>query len=131
MEKEKLPPGRPEVFTESLCSELEQLLKLDYPLVKIGKILGFDPSNFYKKCKRDAKFEERMSRAKRFAGELARATVIKSLPFNPKLALRYLELKERDEFNTKQIHEHENPIPIDLTAQSRKSLAKYNPNTKL
>lgn len=123
--------GRPEAITPEVEKSLEEYLKIDLPVYKAVKYAGITEQTFYNHAKKYPKFLEKMKRAKYYATHLARISVIKVFPTNPEIALRYLSLKESDEFNTKSTQSNESTVTINLTDEAKKRLGKYvdNPTT--
>jgi len=117
--------GRPEAITDEVEKLLEEALKLDMPVYKAVKYAGITEQTFYNHAKKYPDFLQKMKRAKYLATQLARKSVLKSFPDNPDLALRYLSLKESDEFNTKSTQTNESTVTVNLGDEAKKRLGKY------
>lgn len=107
--------ARPTKRSEELVSKLEYAFALGCSVTEACLYAGISRETYYKWCKEDLTLSDRMEELKETPILIARDTVIKGIRNDPDLALKFLERRKKDEFSTKQEHDHrikELPKPI-------------------
>jgi hypothetical protein len=111
--------GRPEKITSEIVGKLEEAFAIDATVEEACFYSDISRDCFYEYLKRHSEFADRIDNLRQRPVFIARKTVIENLEINPKIALKYLERKRKDEFSTKQeIEQRGNStlfLPIEIT----------------
>lgn len=92
--------GSPKL-TEEHFSIIENCLRLDFTITEACDAAWVSLSSYYNYYKNDEDFALRMDRAKNFPKQMARTAVMKRIwQWDAKTALRYLELRDKNRYNT-------------------------------
>jgi len=92
--------GRPKL-TEEHFRTVEDCLRLDFTIKEACDAAWISVSAFYKYYNDDWDFALRMDRARNFPKQMARTAVMKRIwQWDAKTALRYLELRDKNRYNT-------------------------------
>ena len=90
-------------MTEEHFSVIEQCLRLDFTIQEACDAAWVSTSAYYKHYNEDSDFALRMDRARNFPKMAARTAVMKRIwQWDAKTALRYLELRDKNRYNTVQ-----------------------------
>ena len=88
-------------ITEEHLKTIEDCLRLDFTIGEACDAAGISASSYYHYYKKDPDFALRMDRAKNFPKQMARTAVMKRIwQWDAKTALRYLELRDKNRYNT-------------------------------
>ncbi len=88
-------------ITEEHLKTIEDCLRLDFTIGEACDAAGISVSSYYHYYKKDPDFALRMDRAKNFPKQMARTAVMKRIwQWDAKTALRYLELRDKNRYNT-------------------------------
>lgn len=88
-------------LTEEHFSIIESCLRLDFTIKEACDAAGIGTTSYYNYYNNDEDFALRMDRAKAFPKQMARTAVMKRIwQWDAKTALRYLELRDKDRYNT-------------------------------
>lgn len=88
-------------ITEEHLKTIEDCLRLDFTIREACDAAGISVSSYYQYYNKDADFALRMDRAKNFPKQMARTAVMKRIwQWDAKTALRYLELRDKNRYNT-------------------------------
>lgn len=88
-------------ITEGHLKTIEDCLRLDFTIGEACDAAGISVSSYYHYYKKDPDFALRMDRAKNFPKQMARTAVMKRIwQWDAKTALRYLELRDKNRYNT-------------------------------
>jgi len=88
-------------ITEEHLKTIEDCLRLDFTIGEACDAAGISVSSYYAYYKKDPDFALRMDRAKNFPKQMARTAVMKRIwQWDAKTALRYLELRDKNRYNT-------------------------------
>lgn len=113
-------------MTEVVVRKLLEAFKLDVSVEEACLYAGIAKDTYYRKLKDDEGFSDEVGRARMYATMAARLSVIKAIPDDPHLALRYLERKRREEFSPLYRTAPETP-GIDLGAEG---MARLSPEAQ-
>jgi len=94
--------ARPTVMTEDVVRKLIEAFKLDVTVEEACLYADISKDTFYRKLNEDEGFSDEIGRARQYATMATRLSIIKALPSDPHLALKYLERKRREEFGLQQ-----------------------------
>ena len=118
--------ARPTVMTDDVVRKLIEAFKLDVTVEEACLYANISKDAYYRKLNEDEGFSDEIGRARQYATMAARLSVIKALPSDPHLALKYLERKRREEFGLQQKPpQDERGLQIDLGAEATARLEKY------
>ncbi len=110
-------------MTDDVVRKLIEAFKLDVSVEEACLYAGIAKDTFYRKLKEDEGFSDEVGSARMYATMAARLSVLKAIPTDPHLALKYLERKRREEFSPL----HRPPVAesqqIDLGAESTSRLS--------
>lgn len=88
-------------LNEEHFSILEQCLRLDFTIQEACDAAWISPSAYYSHYGKDEDFALRMDRARNFPKMAARTAVMKRIrQWDAKTALRFLELRDKNRYNT-------------------------------
>ena len=88
-------------LTEEHFSIIESCLRLDFTIKEACDAAGIGLTSYYNYYNKDPDFALRMDRAKNFPKQMARTAVMKRIwQWDAKTALRYLELRDKNRYNT-------------------------------
>lgn len=88
-------------LTEEHFSIIESCLRLDFTIKEACDAAGIGTTSYYNYYNNDEDFALRMDRAKAFPKQMARTAVMKRIwQWDAKTALRYLELRDKNRYNT-------------------------------
>lgn len=88
-------------ITEEHFKVIEDCLRLDFTIGEACDAAGISVPSYYHYYKKDPDFALRMDRAKNFPKQMARTAVMKRIwQWDAKTALRYLELRDKNRYNT-------------------------------
>ena len=88
-------------ITEEHFKTIEDCLRLDFTIREACDAAGISVASYYAYYNKDADFALRMDRAKNFPKQMARTAVMKRIwQWDAKTALRYLELRDKNRYNT-------------------------------
>lgn len=96
---------------------IEDCLRLDFTIREACDAAGISVPSYYHHYNKNPDFALRMDRAKNFPKQMARAAVMKRIwQWDAKTALRYLELRDKNRYNTtpwfSEEWEEENTAPV-------------------
>lgn len=109
---------RPTVLTDEVVRKLLEAFKMDVSVEEACLYAGIAKDTYYRKLREDEGFSDEVGRARMYATMMARLSVIKAIPGDPHLALRYLERKRREEFSPQQATPPQREPEIDLGAEA-------------
>ncbi len=113
-------------MTDEVVRKLIEAFKLDVTVEEACLYADISKDAFYRKLNEDEGFSDEIGRARQYATMAARLSIIKALPNDPHLALKYLERKRREEFGLQQKPPQEERVQrIDLGAEATARLEKY------
>ena len=98
--KKKHPGGRPTKMTPEVIDKLEYAYSLDCTDAEACLHADISPDCLYKYQRENPEFIKRKEALKQTPFLVARKTIIKDLKEDSALALKYMERKKKDEFNT-------------------------------
>lgn len=115
---------RPLVMTPSTIQKLEAIFKIDWTVTEACLYAGISLATYYTRCEKDAKFLERMERAKQFPYILAKKTLFKSInDENIMVAQRWaIEFLKRREDNYKDKVETKNETVLEVLSDEDKNI---------
>ena len=116
--------ARPTVMTDDVVRKLIEAFKLDVSVEEACLYADISKDTYYRKLKEDEGFSDDIDRARMYATMAARLSIIKALPTDPHLALKYLERKRRAEFGI-QTPPPPQLVHINLGEEAAKRLEKY------
>ena len=88
-------------ITEEHLKTIEDCLRLDFTIGEACDAAGISVSSYYHYYNKDPDFALRMDRARNFPKQMARTAVMKRIwQWDAKTALRYLELRDKNRYNT-------------------------------
>lgn len=88
-------------ITEEHFKTIEDCLRLDFTIREACDAAGISVSSYYTYYNSNPDFALRMDRAKNFPKQMARTAVMKRIwQWDAKTALRYLELRDKNRYNT-------------------------------
>ena len=88
-------------ITEEHFKTIEDCLRLDFTIREACDAAGISVASYYSYYNKDADFALRMDRARNFPKQMARTAVMKRIwQWDAKTALRYLELRDKNRYNT-------------------------------
>lgn len=88
-------------INEDHFKTIEDCLRLDFTIREACDAAGISVSSYYAYYNNDQDFALRMDRAKNFPKQMARTAVMKRIwQWDAKTALRYLELRDKNRYNT-------------------------------
>lgn len=88
-------------LTEEHFKTVEDCLRLDFTIKEACDAAWISVAAYYRYYNEDADFALRMDRAKNFPKQMARTAVMKRIwQWDAKTALRYLELRDKNRYNT-------------------------------
>lgn len=88
-------------ITEEHFKIIEDCLRLDFTITEACDAAGISLSSYYHHYKTDEDFALRMDRARNFPKQMARTAVMRRIwQWDAKTALRYLELRDKNRYNT-------------------------------
>lgn len=91
--------GRPEKVDEYVLSLLESAFKWGCSDEEACYSAGISPATLYRYQKENPQFREQKEGLKQWPVLVARKTVVENMEKDPALALKYLQLKKKDEFS--------------------------------
>jgi len=94
--------GRPTKMTEITVQKLEEAFALGCTDVEACFYAGIVKQTLYEYENKHPEFNDRKAALKESPVLLARTSVVKAIPGDPDLALKYLERKKKDEFSLRQ-----------------------------
>ena len=112
-------------MTEAVVRKLIEAFKLDVSVEEACLYARISKDTYYRKLKEDEDFSDEIASAQMYATMAAGLSVIKAIPNDPHLALRYLERKRREEFSTQQSVQPQQEQKINLGMAGLALLAKY------
>ncbi len=113
-------------MTDDVVRKLIEAFKLDVTVEEACLYANISKDAYYRKLNEDEGFSDEIGRARQYATMAARLSIIKALPSDPHLALKYLERKRREEFGLQQkLPQDEREQWIDLGAEAKARLEKY------
>ena len=88
-------------LTEEHFKTVEDCLRLDFTIKEACDAAWISVAAYYRYYNEDADFALRMDRARNFPKQMARTAVMKRIwQWDAKTALRYLELRDKNRYNT-------------------------------
>ena len=112
--------GRPTKMTEITVQKLEEAFALGCTDVEACFYAGIVKQTLYEYENKHPEFNDRKAALKESPVLLARTSVVKAIPGDPDLALKYLERKKKDEFSLRQ--ETAISCSLDLENATREEL---------
>lgn len=92
--------------SEEMQKEVLDCIQIGWSLVKVAEYIGITRQTIYNYAKLSQPFAVKMKRARMFANEVARRSVIKFMAKDGKLALKYLQMTDRENFHSKRNVDH-------------------------
>lgn len=95
--------GRPTNITDEVVKKLEQSLQNGFTITKACELSSISREAYYQRQKSDDIFLDKMSKAQKFAEEVARQNVVRAITKDKDLFTSrwYLERKAPNEFSTR------------------------------
>jgi hypothetical protein len=91
--------GRPKIISESILAKLEEAFLGGHTDREACLIANIDPATLYRYCNEHESFAIRKELLKENPTIDARRAVVKTIKFDPDMAMKYLERKRKDEFS--------------------------------
>jgi hypothetical protein len=114
-------------MTADVVRKLIDAFKLDVNVEEACLYADISKDAYYRKLKEDEGFSDEIDSARMYATMTARLSIIKALPSDPHLALKYLERKRREEFSLQhRAPQNGQESQIDLGAEAK---ARLEPET--
>lgn len=127
-EKPKKPKtGRNTKRTPTTQEILLEAVKIGHTDAHACELAGISRETFYVWLKTIPDFSDTIKKARLFAQDRNMKIIHNAARRTWTAAAWWLERKCKEEFSVKTIHEHEGTVPIVLSEEAAKRLAKYNP----
>lgn len=92
--------------SKEMQKEVLSCVEIGWSLTKAAEYVGITRQTIYNYQKLSQPFAVKIKRARMFANEVARRSVIKHMAKDGKLALKYLQMTDRENFHSKRNVDH-------------------------
>lgn len=92
--------------SKQMQNDIIECAKIGWSMTKCAQYVGITRQTIYNYTKLSPAFALKVQRARMFANEVARRAVIKHMVKDGKLALKFLQMTDRDNFHSKRNVDH-------------------------